>query len=779
MRYTLLTLLLLAANNFCHGVPITHLSGTQLLIGINVTVTPNNSPSSATLCNTGPYQIGKNAANSYTYTFATPVTHFVIQAIRFHNDDTMQILVNGTPYNFTGGSAFAGGTCNLTTNNMVYPGNGMVTTTGGATGAGQGVQLDLTMAPALINSVEVRHIRSAANTLASDIIYAADFRDDTCALDFNATVSMPICAGKDVQLSATLYPNTTYSWTTTAPPPVPTYAPSANVREPVLKAVSVTNTGTYTVTGTRGVCTYTANVSVPISSAPKIGNVIQTGPECVGADDTIKVPNINISTGGSVYAWGPAGLQQFSNVGYYLEFKNVQLASKGLYYVYAENVQGCISDTVQFNFDVLAGVGADFNYTVKEGCEEDEVTFINTSIDNNTQIWSFGDNTPNSTLKDPVHGYNVPKPNNAARTHTVTLIVANGNCADTVSKNIVLSHPLVADFTIDEDSICQGTIITFNNLAQVKPGTVPTFEWDLGFGDKTINPSITFTNEYNVAGMYRPELTVTDYLGCEAKYSLPLLVDSVGGITFSSDKKTVCVGDEVVFSGDYYATGANSITWDLADGETRDNVRKLAYSYTQPGTYDVSYSIDYRICPDLTVNAPIEVKPIPNIYLGEDKAICPNGDPLYIGDIANANNNKNIKYLWNTKTKDVTDGVYVRGPGVYALTADLDGCIATDSVVVKKNCYIDIPNAFTPNGDGKNDYFLPRQVLSSNLAEFSMQIYNRWGQQVFASDAINGRGWDGRYNGEEQATAVYIYTIQVTFGNGTHERYTGNVTLLR
>ncbi len=127
----------------------------------------------------------------------------------------------------------------------------------------------------------------------------------------------------------------------------------------------------------------------------------------------------------------------------------------------------------------------------------------------------------------------------------------------------------------------------------------------------------------------------------------------------------------------------------------------------------------------------------------------------------------------------MTSGIYIRHHGSYSVTADLDGCTASDTIVIDKNCYINIPNVFTPNGDGNGDYFLPRQLLSRNISKFEMHIYNRWGHEVFETMSINGRGWDGKLGGDDQPVGVYIYMINVTFANGITERYQGNVTLLR
>ncbi|HNB81935.1 MAG TPA: gliding motility-associated C-terminal domain-containing protein, partial [Chitinophagaceae bacterium] len=103
----------------------------------------------------------------------------------------------------------------------------------------------------------------------------------------------------------------------------------------------------------------------------------------------------------------------------------------------------------------------------------------------------------------------------------------------------------------------------------------------------------------------------------------------------------------------------------------------------------------------------------------------------------------------------------------------------TDSIWVQRDCYLNIPNSFSPNGDGRNDYFLPREILSSGISSFEMQIFNRWGELIFSTTQSDGRGWDGKYNGVDQPNGVYIYLIRAVFMNGVQKEYTGNVTLLR
>ncbi len=87
-----------------------------------------------------------------------------------------------------------------------------------------------------------------------------------------------------------------------------------------------------------------------------------------------------------------------------------------------------------------------------------------------------------------------------------------------------------------------------------------------------------------------------------------------------------------------------------------------------------------------------------------------------------------------------------------------------------------IPSAFTPNGDGINDFF---GVKAQGLKEFKMEIYNRWGEVVFSSDDINDL-WDGTYEGKAiTSTDVYVYQVKAIGNNNDPlPEEKGKVTLI-
>jgi gliding motility-associated-like protein len=87
-----------------------------------------------------------------------------------------------------------------------------------------------------------------------------------------------------------------------------------------------------------------------------------------------------------------------------------------------------------------------------------------------------------------------------------------------------------------------------------------------------------------------------------------------------------------------------------------------------------------------------------------------------------------------------------------------------------------VPNAFTPNGDGRNDLFFPFPVGVKSLDYF--QVYNRWGQLLFSTRTL-GEGWDGRNAGNDQPAGVYIWQLRAVMEGDVEVKRQGTVVLIR
>ncbi len=139
--------------------------------------------------------------------------------------------------------------------------------------------------------------------------------------------------------------------------------------------------------------------------------------------------------------------------------------------------------------------------------------------------------------------------------------------------------------------------------------------------------------------------------------------------------------------------------------------------------------------------------------------------------------------MWQDES---TDSDYVISqPGLYTLTAmDASGCTISKSVQVSYRdcgkCNVYLPNAFSPNGDDRNDIFRPR-LLCATVRNFRMQIFNSWGQKVFSSSDFDS-GWDGNFHGQPAPIGSYVYFVSYDLVSGNTlipESKKGSVLLMR
>jgi gliding motility-associated-like protein len=106
------------------------------------------------------------------------------------------------------------------------------------------------------------------------------------------------------------------------------------------------------------------------------------------------------------------------------------------------------------------------------------------------------------------------------------------------------------------------------------------------------------------------------------------------------------------------------------------------------------------------------------------------------------------------------------------------GCLDTTEELITKlqSCYITVPNAFTPNGDGVNDFLYPLNAFSVTNLKF--QVFNRYGQLVFETRDWSKK-WDGKINGHQQDTGTYIWTLSYTDNTGRNISQRGSTVLIR
>jgi gliding motility-associated-like protein len=122
--------------------------------------------------------------------------------------------------------------------------------------------------------------------------------------------------------------------------------------------------------------------------------------------------------------------------------------------------------------------------------------------------------------------------------------------------------------------------------------------------------------------------------------------------------------------------------------------------------------------------------------------------------------------------------VYATHSGCYVVQAEGEGgCMAYDQVclTVENDFTVYIPNTFTPNGDGLNDFFL---VSGEGFSQAILAVYVRWGASMFYSEEVT-KGWDGKCKGTECKQDVYTYVLSFYGLDRKFYQRTGNVQLIR
>lgn len=441
---------------------------------------------------------------------------------------------------------------------------------------------------------------------------------------------------------------------------------------------------------------------------------------------------------------------------------------EGSYSNFFIKVGPCPTTTITTPVVLTAGaLVPGFTYTVIPGCTFDIYNFINTSTSptgNLWYVWDFGDGT-SDTAKNPTHSF-------PPGVYHVVLTITNHFCTETTSVDLNINHFVSAKFTGDTLA-CQKNPANFTNGSTGSP-TPLSYLWSFGDGNTSTmqNP----THIYNNVGTYEVMLITANSIPCYDTAYSHIYIDSLSPLSMTLTDTVLCRSTYVTMEALHSSVGYDGITWNFGNGDSIKDVNPVIYGYNTTGTFTITSTVAFRICPDLSVSRTITVLPQPAIALGPDTAICGGSETIELIDLTNAPDPA-ASWLWNTG--ETSYNILVSSPGDYYSTVTIGNCHASDTVHVTEDCYMAMPNIFTPNGDGVNDYFYPRSLLSKGLTAFKMDIYNRWGQLIFSTNSVDGRGWDGKFNGVEQPEEVYVVIIDATFRDGKKEHHQGNITLLR
>lgn len=385
----------------------------------------------------------------------------------------------------------------------------------------------------------------------------------------------------------------------------------------------------------------------------------------------------------------------------------------------------------------------------------------------------------------------------AATTDYYVLAIGTGGCKNnggrvkvTVTVNTKPTIPTVASTSV---SVCTGSpaILTVTN-----PQTGVTYNWyTASAGGTLVGTGINFTTPVvNANTTYYVEgANGTCVSSSRTPVNVIALPVPVAPASVTAANGTLCAGNSTILTVNNPVAGlvyrwyaASSGGTMLAEGITftTPNLNATTIYYVEAIAAGGCASAT-RTAVTVTV-LPVLEKPVVVVQTTTSNSVtfawaAVTGATAYEVSLNNGltwlnptSGSSGTTYLVAGLKPDQNVSILVRAKGQTECQTSQNGS-ATGKAANPFGDQVYIPNAFTPNNDGKNDVFL---IYGNTILSAKMSIYTQWGQLIFQSDNV-ANGWDGTFKGVNQPNGVYVYMVDITFTNGTTSMRKGTVTLIR
>jgi len=360
-----------------------------------------------------------------------------------------------------------------------------------------------------------------------------------------------------------------------------------------------------------------------------------------------------------------------------------------------------------------------------------------------------------------------------SRLYEVTIADSLNNCLLEqdiwVEVSPEIEYEIPPDQTICEESIVL-TVSTAQNL-QLSWANDPNFQHPISLQDSVrVRP----------VGLQTYFVKLTNDYGCTIEDELSIIGAS---IRLQVEDVTICIGDTASIFANTIGEQNLTFQWTPENaiiGST--NSDSIIVSPPETTTYQLSVSNTEGCQLDTAVTVRL-FNFIPTLEIQAEM------DTVLDGESTQLLATQNDTYIYQWAADPTLDVLNTFDPiaspletTTYQLVIrDQNGCINQASITVfvfSPECrtpFIYVPNAFTPNADGRNDDF---KVYGAPIDELQLLIYDRWGEKIFESDDPN-QGWDGTFGGKQLPSDVYAYYVRIKCFNGEEYRSKGNVTLIR
>ncbi|MDB5190968.1 MAG: domain containing protein [Segetibacter sp.] len=442
-------------------------------------------------------------------------------------------------------------------------------------------------------------------------------------------------------------------------------------------------------------------------------------------------------------------------------------------------IGGCV-DSISTVIKVLPVPRANFGFT--SVCVTDSTTFTDSSslTSGNITTWNWDFSDGETAIKNSNTAFNKLYHNSGSFNAKLTVVSDSGCISETVTKPVIVNAIPLANFTMSSSVCLPSGQLAFTNRSSLPGGAASdlNYVWDFGDGSSTsTNPNPSHT--YAASSNYTIRLTVTSKSGCVSDTSKSFNAFLPKPIAdFNVLLPFICQGISSVFTDSSSAPNStiSNWRWQFGDGFT-SNSENPSKTYSLPGNFVVRLTVTTPEGCTADTSKQIKVYVQPKVDAGTN---------LYINEGTLTNlypvvNDTTLRFLWTPATY-LNNDTLLRPTLInpmftqtYKLTATGEGgCTASDTVRVTILKKLNVPNAFSPNGDGINDTW-----NIQNLSDYPgsvLELFNRYGQRVYQTYNFS-KPWDGTLNGTTLPVGVYYYIIDLKQPGAT--KMVGSVTLLR
>jgi gliding motility-associated-like protein len=438
------------------------------------------------------------------------------------------------------------------------------------------------------------------------------------------------------------------------------------------------------------------------------------------------------------------------------------------------NQFGCVDTITMPDFIQVDGPVGTFSYSPTAGCIPLSVTFTSNTHNAATLMWVFGDG-------NIAYGDTVVYQYTQGGSYTPVLVMTDSLTGplDSVLCTVTLTgqQPITVidgfpGFFADTTFSCLPGTFNFTDTSTTSQ-VITSWTWD--FGDGGVSAIQNPSHYYAAPGVYPVTLTIgvdsCDFTHTQLQY---ITIFDPPDILFTLSDSNGCSPLNVDFTiiDTTVTESVSSWLWDFGDGSPADTAKNPTHNYNTSGTYNINVTANFTNgCFDNyadPVNMTIVQTPTA-LYTTEQSNFYPLTPIAFI----DTSLGPVTTWYWDLgdgttgTTQDITHGYqYVGIYDILFIVSASGVCWDTLHSTFEVKERIDIPNAFTPDGDGINDVYM----RGSNLI-----VLNRWGQLLY--EGLDG--WDGNFKGNEMPAGTYYYIITLEQIKDKIEKYQGPLTLIR